>query len=717
MRVLRLALVWSTLVFSLATTALAQGVDANVQLQLAEAQRHFDALDYEQTVPPLDRVINMLQNRQGDDVRTVLTDALAMRGRSHFGMNNVDAARRDFAALLRIRPSYDLGSQVSPRVTLLFEDVKRETVGTVRFSVTPPTATLRVDGDEVPPDTDVAVTIGGHTVTASQPGYRPETRRITIVAGTNDLPGLTLTRTAALMTFVTSPDAVDIVVDGRSRGKTLARPLPNDVAARVAEAGMDRSAPIGWLTVADMSAGPHRIEFRRGCFTSVEVQEDVAGLDDYILNPVTLTAATATVTVAAGALEPAVMIDGEHRGRAPFSGSLCEGTHVVELRGPTGRFVQKIDVKANQPITLTGTLRPAFALVASTQTSLNADLRGAIERAFAPARSILIFAPPAEEFDGALRAESLPRDWLGYDANRRPFGVSAEVTPVMRRDLSSKLAKTFDAQGIAAVTAPITANRTRLVLSILSAGMADPDVVEIDLDQPETVARALAQIDGPLSFFTQSIGLSAVDIVDGAGPVIASVDASGPAAQADLQPGDTVLTVDGKSVADSASLSAVIEAHAPADRMSLSLRDRTGAEKTADVAVVRRPRLLGVSDQTLMINRTLAVLRALLAASTSDEEQAVIRLNLAAALTRLEAWSEARTELQRVTIPDGPGVGSGTVQYLLGLCDMRLGDKAGASAAFMKAAASSSLLTEDGPPVRDLADARLAELSASASLR
>ena len=44
-------------------------------------------------------------------------------------------------------------------------------------------------------------------------------------------------------------------------------------------------------------------------------------------------------------------------------------------------------------------------------------------------------------------ARSLPA--MGYDANRRPFGVSAEVTAAMRRDLSAKFAKSFDAQGIA----------------------------------------------------------------------------------------------------------------------------------------------------------------------------------------------------------------------------------------------------------------------------
>jgi hypothetical protein len=110
-------------------------------------------------------------------------------------------------------------------------------------------------------------------------------------------------------------------------------------------------------------------------------------------------------------------------------------------------------------------------------------------------------------------------------------------------------------------------------------------------------------------------------------------------------------------------------------------------------------------------------LRARLGAAKDPAEQAAIRLNLAAALAHLESWSDARAELQQVTLTDGPGVGPGTVQYLLGLCASRLGNRADAETAFKAAAASNSLLTEDGPPVKELAEARLAELQRASTGR
>ena len=121
------------------------------------------------------------------------------------------------------------------------------------------------------------------------------------------------------------------------------------------------------------------------------------------------------------------------------------------------------------------------------------------------------------------------------------------------------------------------------------------------------------------------------------------------------------------------------------------------------------PRLIGLSEQGLLPNRLLLDLRGRLASSTDPFEQSVIRLNMAVALGRLGDWAAAREELQQVKLPDTPGVGSGTVQYLLALAAENLGNRAEAEAAYKAAALTDSLLTEDGPPVKELAEAKLNE--------
>ena len=69
--------------------------------------------------------------------------------------------------------------------------------------------------------------------------------------------------------------------------------------------------------------------------------------------------------------------------------------------------------------------------------------------------------------------------------------------------------------------------------------------------------------------------------------------------------------------------------------------------------------------------------------------------------------SDAGTEAK---LGDGAGVSNGTVQYLAGLCSEALGDFAGAQRAWQAAAQSQSGITEDGPPVKELATRKLADL-------
>lgn len=694
-----------------AAVARGQAPNAETQVQMSEARRYFEALEYEQAVPALDRAIASLQARQGDATRQMLEEALELRARSRFGLGDQDGARQDFVLLLRANAGHAMSGQVSPRVVALFDEAKKATVTTLRLAVTPADAAVLLDGRRITATGDVAVLVGEHTITATRTGYKTDSLTFTAAPETTAEATLALPRTSAVLSIVTAPADVEVLVDGVSKGKTTAGPPPAEFAAKATAAGIPANQLSGVLMLTDLTTGPHRIEFRRACYVQAERRQEISQLDDYVIDPIRLAPAVATLVAQAPQAGTTVFIDGESKGSAPYTTELCEGPHTVELRAPTGRFLRRVDVKAGQRVEVGGTLRPAFALVASTQTSLNADLRGAVERAFEPLRSILVFAPPADALDAALKAEKLPADWLGYDANRRPFGVSAEVTAAMRRDLSAKLARSFDAQGIAAVTAPVATNRSRLVLSLLSAGSAEPDVVEVNLDQQDTVASAVGQIDRTLSFLAPSVGLTAIDVADGTGPVVVAIDGNGPAAQGGLAVGDVIVSADAKPVADAAALMAALSAKTAGQSFVLELKDKAGAAKKADLKVLLRPRLIGINDQTLFVNRTLVALRARLGEAKDPAEQASIRLNLAAALTRLELWGDARTELQQVQLTDGPGVGTGTVQYLLGLTSARLGNRAEAETAFKAAAASTNLLTEDGPPVKELAEARLAELA------
>jgi len=432
--------------------------------------------------------------------------------------------------------------------------------------------------------------------------------------------------------------------------------------------------------------------------------------DDYTVGPIALQHAVANLSVKANDPRAQVFVDAQARGAAPFTTpDLCEGEHTVELRSASGRYFKRVQAHTGENINIDGVLKPAFAVVSAfgQVPTGGPDLRTVVERLFDPSTAVTMFAPPTDQADQAIKANQLPTSWLAFDANKRPMGTAADLVSTSRRDVAAKLASTFGAQGVASVT---TFGGNRVVVSLLAAGSNDPDVIELSLDNADSVRGAIARLDRMPAFFRPSVGMVAIDVADVAVAVVAAVEANGPAAKAGIKVGDIVTKANDQPVADATALATALAGRKADDSFNLEVKDRTGAAKKADLKVFMTPRLIGISDQTLIVNALLVGLRARLPGVTDPAEQAVLRLNLAAALARVEAWSDAKNELTQVKLPEGAGVANGTVQYLLGLCADRLGNRAEAETAFRAAAGSDSLLTEDGPPVRDLANARLTEL-------
>ena len=692
--------------------ALAQVQTPDPAVLLSQAKQFFDALDYEHAVSALDQAIVVLEGRpQQDPARRGLPGAYEMRARSQFGLAKETEARADFVALLRLDPVYTLTGQVSPRVVALFDEVMQSTVTTMKLTVTPPSAEVRVDGVIVPATTSMPIAVGDHMIAAKQMGYRAVTQPAVVVTGQVAEVTIALERVSSVLAVVTSPAGVQVVIDGVSHGKTDPGPPPPDYAERAARAGVPASELSQVMLVAEMQPGAHVIEFKADCHVGTQRRLTVDKPDDYTLDPVKLEKAIASVNIKTTQPGAAVYVDGQQRGMAPLSmPDLCEGEHLVEVRSPAGRFFRRMTARTGDKLEMEATLKPAFALVSSSgqATGLNTDLRLTIERAFEALQTVTLFAPPADQLDTVLKAQQLTPAWLAFDASKRPIAQSADLGASTRRDLTARIARSFDAQGVASVTVPSTLDRSKIVVSLLAAGSGDPDVIEVTIDRPDTFAAAVAQIDRAPSFFRPSIGLSAIDVRDVAGAVVIGVDANGPAAKAGIAAGDVIVKANAQPIADVVTLNTLLAGRKTDEALTLELKDRTGAPKRADVVVALAPRLVGLYDQTLLVNRMLLDLRGRLLVPGTPNEDSVLRLNLAAALARVENWSDARIELQRVKLPDGPGVSNGTVQYLLGLCADKLGNRADADAAFTAAAASEALISEDGPSVKDLVEARKA---------
>ena len=684
--------------------------------QFAEAKRLFDALDYESAIRALDLAIAGLQGRPPQDPvrRELLPGAFEMRARSRFGLGDQAGARADFVALLASNAGYALTGQVSPRVVALFEQTVNQTVTTLSLTVAPATAKVELDGLPVAAGGSIPITVGEHVVAADQAGYRNLQQTITVTTGTPATVALTLERIASVLSILTSPAGVDVAIDGVKRGKTADGPPPASYADSIARANANAAQVSSVMVVSDVPAGPHVLEFTHDCYVKAETHLPIEKPDDYTVGPIVLAHAVASLAIKSTDPAAQVTIDGEARGTAPFATTeLCEGEHTIELRSAAGRFFKRIQARRGETIAIDAVVKPAFALVSSAgEAAGTPDLRTMAERLLNAAQTVTVFAPPADQTEQALKANQLSAGWLSFDANKRAVGASADILEPMRREAAAKLASTFGAQGVASVT---MLDRNRVAVALLAAGSGEPDVLELTLDNRDALGRSVARLDRRPAFFRPSIGATAIDVADAAGAVVVAVDASGPAAKAGIRPGEVITRVGNEAVADASALTAVLAASKANDDLNLEVKDRSGALRRTAVRIFLTPRVVSVSDRTVASNTMIVALRARLASVLDPTEEAVVRLNLAAALTRVQAWADARAELERVQLADGAGVGSGTVQYLRGLCADKLGSRAEAEAAFKAATASESLLTEDGPPVRELAQARLTEIQRRSS--
>jgi tetratricopeptide (TPR) repeat protein len=695
-------LVGAVLLFAYPCRVSAQTPDELLNLALEK----YDAAALPDAIGLFDKAILQLEPNRGDGrSRELLIKAYQYRARARFGVGDAASARLDLLALLQLQPGFKLPEEVSESLRTLFTDVRQTTVGDRLLVVTPDNAQVEIDGQPVKDLTQpIAFSAGKHILSARRPGYTSVVDRpFDVEPGTAMELTLAMARNSATVTVVTDPVGVEVIVDGVSRGVTES-----------SEASATLSAP---KVISDLDVRAHRFDFVRPCFTSAVQTITIDKFDDRALEPVRLGRAIATVAVETGTPGVVVFVDNLPRGAAPLTlPDVCEGKHTVELRSPHGRYLRRVDLRPGDRETIAGELHPAFALVSSSGGVEGlrgaGDVRAEVEARLREVRGFTLYAPALDAAQEALRRRDLTADWLAFDRHGKPLGGAQKLTPGLRVQLSRDLARMFEAQGVAAVTVASgpAAGQSEVVLSLLAVGSSEPDVLPVRLDDAASLRRAIETLDVSFVPFRPSLGVLAVDVTGPAGTIVIAADVSDAVKAAGLLPNDRIVAVNGRKITDVVDLTAVLQTLGTKGTMTVEVMHNSTPKKV-EMPLLELPRAINLGDQSLLFNPLLMHLRHRLAFGANTPEEPVLRLNIGIALMRLGNWEEARLEFERTTLPDGHGVAQGTVQYHLGTCYEKLGRFTDAAQAWKKAMGSAALLTEDGPPVKELAEARLAGAS------
>ncbi len=656
-----------------------------LELLFDQGKRLADGFKYDEAVPLFDRLIATMTAGSEIENAELLVQAYEQRARARFALGNSAGAEQDFSALLAIDPDFALASDVSPRVVKVLDNVRRLTIGQLAIQVTPP-GEIMIDGrPHTVEDMPLIVNLksGDHVVSAARTNYTPFEQNVTINASELASLSVVLERVSATISVVTLTEDVEVLLDDVSKGRTT-------------KTGAGAPDP---LMIEEVPLGEHLLRLRRECFVDFDLAVTV-GPEDVQTEPIELMPAVARVNIEVDDRQATVVVDGEARGSAGSEVTVCAGTHVIEVRGARGRFVDRREWKTGDSATLVAELRSAvpFVMAQAGAGSTRDQLLTTLEEVLSTARGLLFYAPVTAELDAAMQEEKIPANWLNPHPDATDPGLPMEVV----RDMGRRLAARLGVQGLA--TATVGADSNSVTLALLAAGSGEPDLLTLSLSDSASQTRVVDQLGAALpSLVRPWLDAAFIDVLGVEGAVVARAgEGSG------LAVGDVVTSAAGTPITSVAELRVTLASQSPAaTTLALEVQGPGTPGREVATPVQLAVDTLPVRDPALLANRALLDLQGEAGAVATGVQRTAASISLALVHMRLRNWDEALAALKDVQLPDGPGVSAGTIAYLRGLAFEGLGSAADAQASFTQAAASPARLWLEGPLVAPMAKARL----------
>jgi tetratricopeptide (TPR) repeat protein len=593
-----------------------------------------------------------------------LAAALRLRAQARVGLGELPKAEEDWRRLLAIDPEYAPDPLATGRKAReRFDKLQAAVVGTVRFVLDPPEAVVTAEGKllRIPADGTVRLPVGTTRLSVASPGFDGAQIGVDVVAGRVTPVEVRLVPNARKVVVRTDPEGVEVWFDGNRLGTTR-----RDAASGATPAG------IAALELDPLPIGEYVLELRKECYRTtrlnVLVNVDVLDRSPIQMAPVLLGPARAAVTFAGGTPGAEILWGGESVATLPTEGpvALCAGSKLLEARA-SGRAVWRGSIEIPE--------------------------EGALEVDVAPRPNAAIFG--AERWPAELEPLSRSFGWMaGLPLPERadlatPGGWESVVLPP-----DTDLAVAIVASGAPVATSPR--------VYVFSPWLGTVTQVT---QPPDRIARP--------AWSKPLLGWRLVD-AGAAAPMVADVVAGGPAARAGVTAGERVVAIGGRSVAAVVDVeAAAVESNAGVATEVALVAAGGGAPRSVKIVPVASPLVREPEGATTVERAVAAAFAAVDGAGSADAPAALATLG--AILLREGQAGRAIDVLRRVRFDGRPGVGDGTVAYMLGRALEFLGRDEEAREAFSKARASNATaVSDEGPEVGPAAADHLADLGVTA---
>lgn len=689
--------------------------------QLSEAQVLFDDPNRQsQSIDFLTQIIRAVEGEQrtrgtvSEEIASILSRARELRAIAYFNAGERLGAEEDFRQLILADARRTLDRELlSPKIVDFFEDQKKKLVGYIALATEPAGARVTVDGEFYglsnlfPQD----IIVGQHRVEVTLTGYDAVVRDVRILPQETLPLEFTLVRNSAALPMITQPADVEILVNGESRGRTSGSLRPEFRSFIDASLyAIDQLSDV--FQLSPLPLGHHTIELRKECYEPVRFQFEVEAPQDYTAQIHKLEESVGRIRLSSTPPGARVFLDGQYKGNTPIDlARVCSGTHRLEVKHPTGKYLEDFVLEKNDVLALDCPIRPSLAFLGVVAEEGvpgrdREDIRQKLTAELQKMTAMNLILPSPEQLAGILGKD---RDVSAFVA-RDLAGARSEIPKEQARDLSEKVASALEVEALLVGYVPVQRLTKDVWFNLLARGSTHPDTYLVNYLNPEAVPGFIAKLSSPTPIYGSWIGLTTVDTRLTAGPAVLAVEPESPAAAAGIQLGEVVTAADGTPIGASRDLLLKIRAKEPGSAIALTLQGKD-ATRDVEVRVGRTALEIPLNQPGFLYNKAIIDMRHRMAAEPAAEPLA--RLNLALGHVELGDYETAlKEQLPKIRLPGSRGICQGTVYYYMGLSYQMLGERADAAHWYKEALkyAEATLQSNDGPHVAPLAERKLREI-------